>query len=273
MPIPTTAAEQLTALFNTLQEQCERCRLHDRPDEIHDLRVAIRRLDQCLEVCGEWLPSKRTSKLRERLDGLLSAAGDVRDLDIVLYLAEKLKLDIAVEVDAEVRAQRSLQSAKLVRKIGRVRIPAKLIPKADTRLDGAWRELATTLLPGLAASFIDAGDRLSSHPESRRRLHKFRIRAKRLRYTLERFADLYPAALEKRTDRVKQVQTVLGDLQDAVAARPILRKAGATKGVRQLLEAEAARQLEAFQGLWPELFPAGSAELWVRYLRKTVANV
>lgn len=273
MAIPTPAANQLAALMEQFAEAGRRCRLHDGPDEIHDLRVAIRRLDQGLEVCARWLPAKRTTELRSRIDRLLRAAGEVRDRDIVLHLIERLNLEVTTEAAAGIRARRDIESAKLRRKLERVRLPAELIPNPDARLDGGWQELATTLLPEVAATFIDAGDELANHPESRRRLHKFRIRAKRLRYTLECFAGLYAAALAKRTERVKAVQTVLGHLQDTVASRRLLRKAGATKGVLQLLRAEGVRRLEEFQELWPKLFPEGSAALWARYLRRTVANV
>jgi hypothetical protein len=45
-------------------------------------------------------------------------------------------------------------------------------------------------------------------------LHQLRIAAKRLRYTLELFADIFGELGQKQTNRVKAVQEVLGTLHD-----------------------------------------------------------
>ena len=61
------------------------------PEQVHDLRTDVRRVDVHFPLLSEILPSKTGSRLRKELDSARKRAGDVRDLDILrsLILAEK----------------------------------------------------------------------------------------------------------------------------------------------------------------------------------------
>ena len=56
--------------------------------------------------------------------------------------------------------------------------------------------------------------------------HEARKASKRLRYATEAGAPVLGAPAKKLVKRVKQVQELLGDHQDAVVARPVLREMG-----------------------------------------------
>src|SRR6266481_7270080 len=58
-------------------------RLGDSPEELHDLRVAGRRVDAVLRQFQSFLPAEFL-KLRTTLKGVLSALGHARDLDVAL---------------------------------------------------------------------------------------------------------------------------------------------------------------------------------------------
>ena len=52
------------------------------PDDIHQLRVAARRLRVALRLFGRMLPSTSAARLRAELRWFASSLGDVRDLDV-----------------------------------------------------------------------------------------------------------------------------------------------------------------------------------------------
>src|SRR5437899_2316648 len=58
-------------------------------DFVHDLRVAIRRLNRCLHVFSGFYPNAARKRMRARLKDLMKAAGRVRDLDIAARLLER----------------------------------------------------------------------------------------------------------------------------------------------------------------------------------------
>jgi CHAD domain-containing protein len=55
-------------------------------DAVHDLRVSIRRLGQCLRVFGQFFPADGRKRVRRRLRKLMDRAAEVRNRDIALQL-------------------------------------------------------------------------------------------------------------------------------------------------------------------------------------------
>jgi CHAD domain-containing protein len=64
--------------------------------------------------------------------------------------------------------------------------------------------------------------RAAGPDSSDKKLHKLRIRCKRLRYACEFFRDLYGEPAQDFRKRVKELQDILGTNQDAVVARETL---------------------------------------------------
>jgi triphosphatase len=68
-------------------------RLGEDPEELHDMRVATRRLRAALKLYAEALP-KRAERFEKDLHWAADALGDVRDLDVHLErLAEEALVD------------------------------------------------------------------------------------------------------------------------------------------------------------------------------------
>lgn len=87
-------------------------------------------------------------------------------------------------------------------------------------------------------------------------LHGLRIQTKELRYTLEFFQSLMGTSADNSIETVKELLIHLGDLNDA---RVHLRMLADTEGedysdavrlYRGFKEAELARLIEEFKGLW-----------------------
>ena len=142
-----------------------------------------------------------------------------------------------------------------------------------------WNERATAAtnarreLPRLmSAYFRDVRGALAAKP-SPARLHKIRLASKKIRYTLELFAPCYGAAFEERMKALKDVQTSLGGVNDAVAARALLKEimpAGPQrKNLAAYLKKRAAEKAEEFRVHWGEKFDApGEERRWLAFLRK-----
>lgn len=86
IPVRDYAAEQTSTLLRRLAFQASRTAKMADVDAIHDLRVSIRRLAQCLRVFRQFFPRERTRKLQQKLETVLDLASKVRDRDIALKL-------------------------------------------------------------------------------------------------------------------------------------------------------------------------------------------
>jgi CHAD domain-containing protein len=83
------AVEQTNRLLTTLAFQVHRAARKPGPDEIHDLRVSIRRFTQGLELFSDFFPKWEVKKIRRMLKRMMRLTSSIRDRDITLeFLAE-----------------------------------------------------------------------------------------------------------------------------------------------------------------------------------------
>jgi CHAD domain-containing protein len=78
------AMEQMNRLLTTLALQVGRAAKKPGPDEIHDLRVSIRRFSQGLQLFSDFFPKWEVKKIRRMLKGMLRLTSSIRDRDITL---------------------------------------------------------------------------------------------------------------------------------------------------------------------------------------------
>jgi CHAD domain-containing protein len=105
------------------------------------------------------------------------------------------------------------------------------------------------------------------------RLHPLRVSGKRLRYWLELFRPCYGPGLEERIEELKQVQDLLGEVNDSVAAlgliQKVMRQSRQRTHVEQLATARAAGKAKAFRAHWQNVFDAPGREgWWTSYLAR-----
>jgi CHAD domain-containing protein len=98
-----------------------------------------------------------------------------------------------------------------------------------------------------------------SHPAG---LHRLRLISKRLRYTLELFRPCYPPAFAERLEALKRIQTLLGDINDAVVSARLIEDMPGSVRVHRYLEDLAARRAEQFRAEWRDRFDAPGCESW-----------
>src|SRR6266545_2947776 len=141
-------------------------------------------------------------------------------------------------------------------------------PKAkwNPRLSAAVS--ARRVLPGLVADYFEEVRHFLAKHREPKELHRMRLAAKSLRYTLELFRPCYGPGLEQRLGALKQLQNLLGDLNDATSTRKLLGKSVDRK-VRTFLRERAEKKADKFRDHWKETFDAdGQEKWWTEYLKQ-----
>lgn len=83
------AVEQMNRMLTALAFQVHRAARKPGPDEIHDLRVTIRRFSQGLDLFSELFPKPEIKKIRRMLKRMMRLTSSIRDRDIALeFLTE-----------------------------------------------------------------------------------------------------------------------------------------------------------------------------------------
>lgn len=141
--------------------------------------------------------------------------------------------------------------------------------KLSWKAEQSAAQNATDVLPALAVAFFAHGKALTPHapPEA---LHSFRLQSKRFRDTLELFRPCYNPRLERLLTVLRQIQQILGELNDLRTTRQLLADHGFDKSNPHVLDSLAARMAEKpplFFALWQKTFARESEERrWVNYL-------
>lgn len=122
-------------------------------------------------------------------------------------------------------------------------------------------------LPKRFHKYIVVGNNAFEKKRSWTELHAFRIETKRIRYTLELFPEFFGPHYAELIDMVRRIQTLLGDANDLVNARRMLKGREGTEEVRQRFHDRARRKLAKARKFWLDEFGEEQAQRWERYLR------
>lgn len=87
--IDVYALEQMNHLLGTLADQIHRAAKRPGPDEIHDLRVSIRRFTQGLRLFVDFFPKLEVKRIQRMLKRMMRLTSDIRDRDIALEFLGK----------------------------------------------------------------------------------------------------------------------------------------------------------------------------------------
>ncbi|MCC7498520.1 MAG: CHAD domain-containing protein [Bryobacterales bacterium] len=121
-------------------------------------------------------------------------------------------------------------------------------------------------LPLLAARFFVSGGEAAEAGGGARQLHRFRITAKRFRYTLEIFRGIYGPRLQVLINEVRQVQDLLGARNDCSVALAMIHGMGCER-LRTCLEKRGQRHERDFRRFWNEHFSRPEIRRrWIHYL-------
>lgn len=212
------------------------------PEEVHQARVATRKLRSHLRTFGRLLDAEWTDMLRTELGWIAMSLGSVRDREVLL---ERLRDRAKSLPESDLRSARSLLhllelDIEALRKTLHADMSsARYIDLLERLVEGALSpvtlpdagEPATAVLPALATSpwrSLRSGVRQLPDNPTDPELHRIRILAKRARYAAEAVAPVVGSAAESFARGAAKLQTVLGEHQDSVTAQAWLRGAPAS---------------------------------------------
>jgi CHAD domain-containing protein len=212
----------------------------DHPEDVHQARVAVRRLRSDLRTFAPLMERAWAEPVGGELAWLSGVLGGVRDVDV---LSELLKAQIrSLPEDHRPVAKRLLERLGRLRACARSDLMAAMRSvRYDALLDGlvAGTSVAS-IAPGtpsvrgadalpplvkrpwknLRSAVRDAGRSPTDHA-----LHEIRIAAKRARYATEAVAPVVGRRATKLARRLGSLQDVLGTHHDAIVAQHWLHEA------------------------------------------------
>jgi triphosphatase len=277
------AVAQATRLLERLAFQINGAVHSPHAGAIHDLRVAIRRFSQVLSACKACFPPRSVRKMRRRLKLIMRLAGEVRDTDVALQLTAASG---ASSLEAKLRARRKTAAKSLLASLKHF-AARKSVSKWRSALESGIppRELGQSKaeafahreLPRLAARFFREGARAAAPQASAGERHRFRLAAKKFRYTLELFAEFYSPAAAHWMAQVKELQALLGAINDCRSVRALVEALGGDPKIEASLKKRQHRKSLEFRRAWTARFGAAdAAKQWMQSLshppRKPVAR-
>jgi CHAD domain-containing protein len=200
-----------------------RCRIDFTEENIHDLRVAMRRLMALLTMCKGVLPSIKVKGLRRQFKTYLDALDGVRDTQVMLLFIRKYfrKHEAAVPLTSYLLMQETHLLRQLGSEIGKMDIGSlsekimMLRSSLETSLTGTG--VAEQILAVVDEAYAEVQWRkVNVNLETPASFHAMRIAFKKFRYMLEVAEPLIPPMPPTRPSNLHHYQGMMGDIQDMV---------------------------------------------------------
>ncbi len=216
---------------------------------IHDLRVSMRRLSQCIEMFAGFLDATAVGKIRKKIKRLMNRCGAARNCDITLDLLKLAKISEHARSVRDIEKQRREAESALTKHLARWN---------SKDVDKKWAERLLVdhegdldFDPDLRAWTKQwfARGRLAAAPGSTHHaMHQFRLEVKRFRYTIEILQPLYGThGADPIIEGLRELQGSLGEMNDCVSALELLEDyPKPSRAIRKLL----TQREQAFRAMW-----------------------
>ncbi len=266
-------------------------RLGEDPEELHDMRVAARRLRAAMSLFADALPA-RAARLHDELRWVGQTLGPVRDLDVQIKTIQEWRLeadgqdrDSLEDVEALLAGRREEARRQLLEALDSPRYERLVAVLIGMLQRGPLQRSIPGRIPVLAAApdliqdpykkLRKAGNKIGkgSDPAD---YHRARIRSKRFRYALECLSPVYGRPAGRLAKRVEALQDVLGLHQDAQVAMGRLRdlaldpnsplSRGSVFAMGRIAERHA-RQADRARRRFPKLYARVKGKPWRRFAR------
>lgn len=208
-------------------------------EPVHRMRVASRRLRASLAVFEEILPAQKTKRWKKQIRKIGRALGRARELDIQIKFleaaAQKMKADAhsanTKAIIKSLKKERQQAQEHIDIELGGFR-PQKNLPglkpwlkhassgKRGYHMDEFNAQKGAVILRRLDQ--LRAFSPYVSQPKNIHELHRMRIAAKKLRYTLELLRPWYGAGIDRYIRSSRQIQDVLGDVHEFDVLREVV---------------------------------------------------
>lgn len=276
--VSAAVRETLVAAVTRLLRHDPGVRIGDDPEDVHQARVATRRLRSDLRTFRSVIDPEWLSATSGELKWLGAVLGVVRDADVLLERLHRQASELAatdarataallrrltVERDeARLALLLALRGERYVVLLDRLIAASETVPVTDGD-DKPARDALPELVRKPWNHLKKEVDSVDADPADEV-LHQVRIRAKRARYAAEAAAPVIGKPARAFAKAVADLQTVLGDHQDAVVAEEWLRREGGRSRAAALvagqLIARQQHEAAATRELWPSMWKRASAK-------------
>ncbi len=262
-------------------------------EDVHDMRVAIRRMRSALRLLSDYYKPKVIRAYNRKLRRVARALGAVRDLDVMIEAFTNYAMPPEGEMPPE--AKRVIAAMDKERDLARMELNHALDRGEYRRFVSDFSQFLTTegagaklhnddlapsqvrhILPTLIYAHIGAvrafdaviADAIEQNDQVT--LHNLRIEFKRLRYAVSMFEDMLGASAGSFIAELKKIQDHLGELQDSYTAVQRL------SDFLEEVDEESAAYLQTYiDQLTPNADEKRKhfAEIWRRFNSKTVQGM
>jgi CHAD domain-containing protein len=254
--------------MDKVKAELEKVRSNPDPDNVHDLRVAIRRCRSVAVVFEEVDPDAAWPEMRKTAKKLFRALGALRDAHVLEDWVKKLT---PASDPVRVQMHSSFQTEEPELRGEVLRVADKFDEKEWKRVERRLRQRVRVLpVSGLAAECL-AWERFEEikqlHAQALRTKkakpwHALRIGLKKLRYTVESLLPEHHAAW---SENLKRLQDLLGDIHDLdVLAEKVKAEDGvdgaARKSWKQIVQRERAKRVQTYRQL-----TLGKTSIWNKW--------
>lgn len=246
----------------------EGTRLGEDIEELHDMRVATRRMRAAFDLFGKSFRSEATGKIRKELKQVGHVLGEVRDMDVFIEKFRAYQTELSADEQAELEPL--LEYCHQQRDLARTEMLEFLDSKPYQKFKRRFQKFVET--PGLGAKPISTDKPipyqlrhvlpvllysryeavyayeplLKNAPIAT--LHQLRIAFKGFRYTVENFQELLGEEGAVVVSEIKQLQDHLGDMNDAdVASQFVEAFLGRWKKHRRTLSSASKQKPETIK--------------------------
>jgi CHAD domain-containing protein len=229
-----------------------------------------------LVVLKPCFPRSESRKIRQGLKKIMLRAGSVRDRDIALRLLAKQTPSASGPLARLFRTERAeaakaltLSLKRWVRRNSSARWRSALEAGGAESFRASPVEItAQRMLPRMAKEYFRSGKEATRDKAPAEELHRFRIAAKNLRYTLDLYAPLYGDSLNGLRQQLKGVQTLLGGINDCATVRRMASRHARSEEILAALKKRQRRKTAQFRQHWAAAFSSGAAAArWAECLR------
>ena len=271
------------------------------PEGVHRMRVSTRRLRAAFRAFKDVLPLDSIRSFNREFKWVAAALGEVRDLDVwqdnlkhyaaLISVADAAHLSDYQQflVDRWRKARKDLLACLRSSRYGRLKDRfAHFLERGPS--GRAMKTFGSVTIGHAAPQLIGKRHKVvcrdgraivpGSPGES---LHRLRIQCKRLRYLFEFFQPIYGKLLKPEIKRLKKLQDVLGEFQDARVAKQQLRQyvedvvpSPGNRSLRKVLEQLISAQNRRasfhradFQEAWKQFDREGAGKAMLKSLGKT----
>jgi CHAD domain-containing protein len=201
----------------------ERCQADLSEENVHDLRVSMRRLLAMLVMCRAVMPELKTKGLRREIKSHLDSLDALRDTHVMqLYLKKNFRKNESV---VPLVTFLVMQETHLLRQLGsdiHKILPGQMSEKVNTLARSLEYSLTGTGVAGQVLAVVDEAyanvswRQVNIDPENLASVHAMRIAFKKFRYMLEMASPLVPPMPPSRPRVMHHYQGMMGDIQDVV---------------------------------------------------------